>query len=641
MHFINSRFSRHTRKVILALVLIASLAVPMVLGVALAQSPEDCDSNCAYADLGKDKPAVHQGEVINYTATVGNPRLGCEIGCDYMGVNVTLTLPDGTPVTLDTAQDFPAVPPTETTYPPEAYIVAVNEAINGGVHVVQTITAVIEAHGTLIDVPGGTECTTVSKPLSVNVLWPDVEVTKDPDTDLSKPGDTICYTIRVTNTGEEMLYKDTIIDTLLGDITADFAETLDPGLSDTGNSPYCYTVQHGDPNPLVNEVEVVYHDYTLEVGVSTAEFAEVSDTASAEVDLVHPDLLITKTGDERSKPGDVVTYEFYIENTGDCTLNRQSVNDTVLGDITADFPATLDPGDSTTVTKTREVLPGDPDPLENTVTAIYVVPELGNAIERTADHSVDLVDPDLLITKTGDELSKPGDVVTYEFYIENTGDCTLNRQSVNDTVLGDITANFPATLGPGDSTTVTKTREVLPGDPNPLVNTVTAIYVVPELGNRITATGGPHSVDLVHPELDVTKTADPPVAEVGDTITYTIEVKNTSPDTDLILVSVVDDLLGDLTASFTISTLGPGDSESHDFYRDVQAGDSDPLRNCVTATYEVPELGNRIEDTDCASVRIGGLTPTLTQWGIIGMVALFLSALVVLGLRQRRRISSS
>lgn len=393
MHFINlhSRLYRQSIKVILALVLIASLAVPMVLGVALAQSPEGCDSNCVYADIGKDKLAVHQGETIHYDTLVGNPRLGCEIGCDYMGVNVTLTLPaaDGTPSgevrILDTDASFTAVPPSETTYPPEAYIVAVNEDINGGVHDVQTITAVIEAHGTLIDVGewpgGGTDCTTVSKPLSVNVLWPDVEVTKDPDTDLSKPGDTICYTIEVENTGEEMLYKDTIIDTLLGDITADFAETLDPGLSDTGNSPYCYTVQHDDPNPLVNEVEVIYEDYTA---------WSVSDTASAEVDLVHPDLLITKTGDELSKPGDVVTYEFYIENTGDCMLDRQSVNDTLLGDITADFPVTLGPHDSVTVTKTRDIQPGDSFPLVNTVTAIYEVPELGNRITATASAQVNV-----------------------------------------------------------------------------------------------------------------------------------------------------------------------------------------------------------------------------------------------------------
>ena len=53
------------------------------------------------------------------------------------------------------------------------------------------------------------------------------------------------------------------------------------------------------------------------------------------------------------------------------------------------------------------------------------------------------------ITKTADELSKVGDPVTYTFEICNDGDATVNRDSVTDTVLGDISCVVPGHLGGG------------------------------------------------------------------------------------------------------------------------------------------------------------------------------------------------
>ncbi|MGH9797449.1 MAG: DUF7507 domain-containing protein, partial [Candidatus Polarisedimenticolia bacterium] len=68
----------------------------------------------------------------------------------------------------------------------------------------------------------------------------------------------------------------------------------------------------------------------------------------------------------------------------------------------------------------------------------------------------------------------------------NTGDVTLHRISVNDTLLGDVTASFPASLAPGGSATVTLTRTVQSTDPDILVNTVTSVYQVDGLPNQLT-----------------------------------------------------------------------------------------------------------------------------------------------------------
>ena len=91
---------------------------------------------------------------------------------------------------------------------------------------------------------------------------------------------------------------------------------------------------------------------------------------------------------------------------------------------------------------------------------------------------------DITITKTADALSKVGDPVTYTFEICNVGDILVNRGSVTDTLLGDLTEFFPATLAPDQCVTVVRTRTVLAGDPDPLPNTVTATYSAgPSLGH--------------------------------------------------------------------------------------------------------------------------------------------------------------
>ena len=62
----------------------------------------------------------------------------------------------------------------------------------------------------------------------------------------------------------------------------------------------------------------------------------------------------------------------------------------------------------------------------------------------------------------------------------------MNRDSVIDTLLGDISASFPATWRRERVQRSQLTRTVLAGDPDPLVNTVTATYS--GLGSSATAT---------------------------------------------------------------------------------------------------------------------------------------------------------
>ena len=87
----------------------------------------------------------------------------------------------------------------------------------------------------------------------------------------------------------------------------------------------------------------------------------ITDTATACVDVKRPvaDIEITKTADALSKVGDPVNYTFRICNVGDVAVNRGSVTDTLLGNLTEFFPATLAPDQCVDVVRTRTVLAGD------------------------------------------------------------------------------------------------------------------------------------------------------------------------------------------------------------------------------------------------------------------------------------------
>ena len=183
---------------------------------------------------------------------------------------------------------------------------------------------------------------------------PGIDVVKE-CTPLAHVGDTVTYTITVTNTGDEDLTNVTVIDTILGDLSASFADDLAVDASESHD--FDYVVQESDPDPLVNEVTAT--------GLGVQSESLVDDTAQCETDLIHPAIEIVKTVDEETVPiGTTVTYTYVVTNTGDTTLYDISVDDDILGHI-GDI-AVLEPGQSVTLTK--DFVVGD-EPVTNVATA--------------------------------------------------------------------------------------------------------------------------------------------------------------------------------------------------------------------------------------------------------------------------------
>ncbi|MCH7998873.1 MAG: choice-of-anchor D domain-containing protein, partial [Chloroflexi bacterium] len=464
-----------------------------------------------------------------------------------------------------------------------------------------------------------------SPPQAFDVCDLDVEKTGDL---ISKVGDPADYTITITNSGAVTLFKQDIIDSLLGDITIGGVDQsnpfvtsntcgaeLAPGASCTIN--LTYTVQPGDPDPLLNTVDVVYDS---EAGL---QGGEATSSSSHEVNLFQPDFTITKAGDGVSKIGDQVTYTFTIANTSSFDspdLDLVSISDDKLGDLSAQAtaagcdvltPETSDgAGDGEICNfQVQHTIPGGAsDPYTNIVTATYSPDGFPNQLTRNDTHEVNLFGPDFTITKTGDELSKIGDQVTYTFTITNTSTSDspdLNLLSISDDKLGDLSAAATSagcdvlTTDPLE-TCVFQVQHTVPGSASdPYVNEVTVTYQVDGFPNQITHSTT-HSLNLFQPSITLEKTGDS-LSKTGDLVNYTITLSNTSStDSPNLECTITDALLG-INVSVTLAS---GGQHVINASRVVQSGDLDPLVNTADVTCSPIGFPNVLTATASHSVNL-------------------------------------
>ena len=280
-------------------------------------------------------------------------------------------------------------------------------------------------------------------------------ITKQVDTDPTKVGDTVTYTITITNTGIASLWPTSIDDSIAGDL---LTPSLNTGVSNLVNNctgelkpmgepgdsctiTYDYTIPDGAGDPVDNIVTAVYND------VSNGSGTSFEEEADATTGLFTPGVTIDKTGDALSKVGDTVDYTITVDNTSStgtpdltCTVTDPMIT---LGGDAAGF--VLATGGQKVLAGSYVVQQGDADPLLNTATVNCTVGGgFGNAVSDSDGHSVDLIAPDFSVTKSCvEEPIQVGASANFRIRIANTGDVPLELHIV-DTVLS---INTNVTLG--------------------------------------------------------------------------------------------------------------------------------------------------------------------------------------------------
>ena len=193
---------------------------------------------------------------------------------------------------------------------------------------------------------------------------------------MTAPG-TLTYTIKATNTGSASLTSLSFVDTLTQGGSAR-ALTSGPVLSsgDTNSNGildvsevWTYTATYLVTQADIDNGGTFSNVFTLD----TAETAPLASNIAMTAISQSPDMTIVKTAN-KSGPlvlGEVITYNYYVTNTGNTTLTAVSVSETAFngtGGTTAVTPSggasTLAPGASTTFTATYPVTQNDIDGLQ-------------------------------------------------------------------------------------------------------------------------------------------------------------------------------------------------------------------------------------------------------------------------------------
>jgi LPXTG-motif cell wall-anchored protein len=204
---------------------------------------------------------------------------------------------------------------------------------------------------------------------------------------------------------------------------------------------------------------------------------------------------------------------------------------------------------------------GDPDHV-NTVTATVDDGE-GRLATDSDSATVGFGDtaPSIAVSKTPSvgSVSEPGGTVTFTVEVENTSVESIVLTDLDDDVFGDLLdptnpdvdnntcETEPTLIGVGVTFTCVFDGNVdgIFGDPDH-VNTVTATV---DDGEGNIGTGSDDATvtfDDVPPTLNVWKIADPgSVPEPGATVTFTVEVDNTSRE-EVSVTALTDDVFGDL-----------------------------------------------------------------------------------------------
>ncbi|MEX2275436.1 MAG: hypothetical protein WEA10_07755 [Actinomycetota bacterium] len=322
-----------------------------------------------------------------------------------------------------------------------------------------------------------------------------------------------------------------------------------------------------------------------------------------------PSIDVDKTCASGTTPvGGTISYRIRVTNTGGETLTDLVVDDPLLGGDLGGFPNGLAVGSSAQVHLTYTVRPDDPDPLRNTVSVSAVGAGTQQIVSDSATCSSEIEhSPGIRVTKEcPDGVATPGQEISYRITVENTGDETLHDVTVRDPLLGGVLAGFGSSLAVGESQTERVDYTVQPGDPDPLVNTVTAGASGAVSGEGV-ADESTCSSGVAHgePVVDVAKKC-PISAALGDHVSFRIRVRNTGTE-PLEGVVVIDELVGGTLSEFP-STIAPGVSVTRHLPYSIPRVDAPaPLINEVSVSAHGAFTAQAVSDTaSCDTTLVGG-----------------------------------
>ena len=598
------------------------------------------------------------GDVITYTITVTNTG-----NVTLNNINVTdanATIVSGNPIaTLSQGASATVI---------ATYTVTQNDLNNGQIS--NTAIASVGYNGnTIQDLSDDTDAAAGPGDDDPTITLigqnPELTVTKDDNLPFSPQnlsvGDVITYNITVTNTGNVALHSIVITDTNANIQGSNTIALLDVGQSVNLTATHTVTQAEIDNGQVVNQAtaSVVYN------GVSISDLSDDTDLASLPGDddptitkiVRNPGVEVTKDDQLAYTPqtlnvGDVITYHIFVKNTGNMTLGNITVSDVNASIVSGNPILNLAPGATAMVVAQHTITQTDLDAGQVSNSAIASTDFNGQTYSDTSDDldpnappgdddptiTFLVQSPGFVVTKDDQLAYIPqnlavGDDITYNIYVTNTGNVTLNNIILNDSNANFTGSNVIATLAVGQTEVVQATHTVTLSDIN-----------AGQVSNSATGTVTYHNVDYTdvsddtdpnapandddptitfisqQPEITLTKDDqldyNPHNLAPGDVIAYTITVTNTG---NVTLTNIdVTDANATITSGLPILSLDPGQSATVTATHTVTQAEINSGQVNNSATGSTNYNGNNItdlsDDTDPQSPG-GDDDPTITYIG--------------------------
>jgi uncharacterized repeat protein (TIGR01451 family) len=478
-------------------------------------------------------------------------------------------------------------------------------------------------------------------------LAPDVTITKTNDPVASVlNGESISYTLTVSNEGDVTATVVQVLDRLPTGVT--FAAAT-AGCAEAGGMVTCalgdigpggsldvrvdVTVDEGFCGAIVNAADVSASNEDAEASGNNAS-NDVTNTVGCQ-EPTPPDLQVSKSSnaDGTLHEGDDFLYTITVANVSDVEATGVELVDvlppgalnvgippfpTFAGEactVTSSVPkpggvphaevrcgpVSLGPGASASVT-IKVIVSGD---VCGQVTNLVDVEGANEpAANVGADNHAEATDEiacvaRIRLQKGGPSLAHVGDTIRYVFAVTNTGGVDLSNIDVSDPMC-DVSSptliddpNGDDLLAVDEEWIFACEHTITAGDGDPVHNE--ASVSGDHEGGTVTDTDA-FDVGVLHPGIDLEKTASPTSGPSGTLIVYTYAVSNTG-DTPLFDVSVDDDKVGHVG---TIATLGVNGTVQ--LVSEIRLGSS-PITNIATAG-GTDALGAFVSDDDSATVTV-------------------------------------
>lgn len=530
------------------------------------------------------KPAV-AGQALTYTITLTNSGPGTLLATDV--VKVTETLPAGF---------------TATTYTPAAGIYTSANGNWTGLTLANGQSTTLTITGTVSAAASGslTNTVTITPPIGVTDPTPgntatdvtpinrtiDFGVNKTASPAIGIPGETLTYTITLTNNGPSTLLAADVItltDNLPAGFTADTYSAVTGNYTSANGNWTGLTLASGQSTTLtitgkiaVTATGSLSNTATVTPPTGITDPTPGNNTSTTTTNLTaKPVLTITKMGAAGLTAGSTATYTLNISNTGSSNAAGASITDiipaaltgvnwtsTVAGtatitngatgtgnnlNITANIPAGA--ANTISVIITGTVNPGATGNVSNTATVTPAEPA-GTGSNSTVNANVTSTSG-IVITKTGPSAATAGNQITYQVEVSNNGPSNATATQIADIVPASLsnvswttqlTGTTTVTTGAsGTGNTVNVTANIAAGTSNKVVIIVkgtidpafagtitnTATATPAEQGSTAVSAQAVTTVKKL-PVFTITKSG-PAAATAGNAIVYTINVKNTGP----------------------------------------------------------------------------------------------------------------